>query len=107
VEHQTGFFLQGHPGQQVADPFLDGPPPVLVGIEPAIFVQVSELKVIYLQDAGMPGDDRGLREIIVRHKKPPCETDQFDDPFGSTVSVRTPAQRMSRDDAMKAWCPTR
>ena len=41
LEHQTDLLLEGEPPEQVLDPLLDGPAWVLVGIHPAVAVEVA------------------------------------------------------------------
>ena len=52
MEHQAGFLFEGHLGEQVGDAFFDRQAGILVGIEPAVLVQVAECEAVFGQKRG-------------------------------------------------------
>jgi hypothetical protein len=49
-QHQAGFFVQGHPSNQVINPFGDRAPPILVRVQLAVAIEVLEGKAVDFDD---------------------------------------------------------
>ena len=55
MEHQAGFFFEGHLADQVGDAVFNRKAPILIGIEGTVLVEVLELELSFSQDVGTAG----------------------------------------------------
>ena len=88
ADHEPGLLLERHPTDEVGHALLDGPAPVLVGVELAVLVEVLEEKAVDLQQRGDPRSHLGLRDASRRERAAAEEKGRRGEPAGETRERR-------------------
>ena len=105
LEHQADLLLEGEPAEQVLDPLLDGQARVLVGVHPAVAVEVA------VGDAVLGGGELGAHGWClssVRGSWPPTVRSGGHEVWGGSGD-RAGAELLDADDraqgaARRPWC---
>ncbi len=92
ADHEPRLLLERHLPDEVVHALGDGTPPVLVGVQLPVLVEVLEEKALHPQDLDDSGADLGLRE-----RRPLCPG--FGEPRPGSTEKQTHAGRRPRGHA--------